>query len=56
MDEHKEPNEPQQESVQTSEDAWLHEGYAALAADKGREAEALEWADALLPDVGDEAW
>ena len=29
--------------------------YAAMAADEAREAEAHEWSDALLPDVGDEA-
>ncbi|MFL5541258.1 MAG: addiction module antitoxin [Longimicrobiaceae bacterium] len=29
--------------------------YARMAADEDRETEAREWADALLPDVADEA-
>jgi hypothetical protein len=33
----------------------LSTAYAAMAADEAREAEAREWSDALLPDVGDEA-
>lgn len=32
----------------------LDEAYAQMAADEAREAEALEWSDALLPDVADE--
>jgi predicted CopG family antitoxin len=33
----------------------LSAAYAHMAADEAREAEALEWADALVPDVADEA-
>lgn len=33
----------------------LSAAYAQIAADEAREAEALEWSDALLPDVADEA-
>jgi hypothetical protein len=33
----------------------LSAGYAAMAADEAREAEAGEWAEALLGDVADEA-
>lgn len=33
----------------------LSAAYAEMAADEAREAEAAEWADALLPDVADEA-
>lgn len=36
-------------------DASLDEGYAAMAADKAREAEALEWCNALAGDMADEA-
>lgn len=32
----------------------LASAYAEMAADEAREAEATEWADALLPDVADE--
>jgi predicted CopG family antitoxin len=34
----------------------LDAAYAAMAQDEAREAEALEWAEALLSDVDDEAW
>ncbi|MBA4143780.1 MAG: addiction module antitoxin [Nitrosospira sp.] len=33
----------------------LDDGYKAMAADKGREAEALEWCNALAKDMADEA-
>lgn len=33
----------------------LDEGYRAMAADKEREAAALEWCDALAKDMGNEA-
>ncbi len=33
----------------------LEEGYRAMAADEEREAEAAEWAEALIADVADEA-
>lgn len=36
-------------------DTSLDEGYQAMAADEGREAEALEWCNALAGDVADEA-
>jgi predicted CopG family antitoxin len=36
-------------------DEDLSSAYADMAADEGRESEALEWSEALLPDVGDEA-
>ena len=32
----------------------LSAGYAAMAADEAREAEAMEWTEALLADVADE--
>lgn len=32
----------------------LDEEYASMAADEAREAEAAEWADALISDVADE--
>jgi len=32
------------------------ERYSAMAADKGREAEAQEWCNALIGDVSDEPW
>ncbi len=35
-------------------EADLMAAYAEMAADEARESEADEWADALLPDVGDE--
>ena len=35
-------------------DEDLSRGYAEMAADEAREAEASEWADALLEDVRDE--
>jgi hypothetical protein len=37
----------------TAED--LAAAYAAMAADEAREADALEWANALISDVADEA-
>lgn len=36
-------------------DEDLGSAYADMAADEARESEALEWSEALLPDVGDEA-
>ena len=36
-------------------DTTLDEGYRAMAADKEREAEALEWCNALAGDMADEA-
>lgn len=36
-------------------DADLDDGYRAMAADKAREAEALEWSNALAADIADEA-
>lgn len=36
-------------------DSALDEGYKAMAADTAREAEALEWSNALAADVADEA-
>jgi predicted CopG family antitoxin len=36
-------------------DEDLSSAYADMAADEARESEALEWSEALLPDVGDEA-
>lgn len=33
----------------------LSAAYAEMAADEAREADAMEWSDALLPDVADEA-
>jgi predicted CopG family antitoxin len=35
-------------------DSSLDEGYKAMASDKEREAEALEWCNALIKDVADE--
>ena len=34
----------------------LEEGYRRMAADEAREAEALEWAEATIGDVCDEAY
>ena len=36
-------------------DKELDEGYLAMAADKQREADALEWASSLARDMSDEA-
>ena len=36
-------------------DSALDEGYKAMAADKQREAEAMEWTRALAKDMADEA-
>jgi predicted CopG family antitoxin len=36
-------------------DTALDEGYRAMAADRGREAEAQEWCNALAGDMADEA-
>ena len=36
-------------------DTTLDDGYRAMAADKEREAEALEWCNAFAGDVADEA-
>lgn len=35
-------------------DTSLDDGYRAMAADKDREAEALEWCNALVKDLSDE--
>jgi predicted CopG family antitoxin len=35
-------------------DASLDEGYLAMAADEKREAEAMEWCNAILSDMNDE--
>ena len=37
-------------------DAELEAGYRQMATDEEREAEALEWAEATIGDVSDEAW
>jgi hypothetical protein len=37
-------------------EADLDAVYAAIAADEESQAEALEWADAMIGDVGDEPW
>lgn len=34
----------------------LDAGYKAMAAEKEAEAEALEWSEGLVGDVGDEPW
>ena len=34
----------------------LEAGYRMMAADSAQEAEALEWAEALIGDVADETW
>jgi predicted CopG family antitoxin len=36
-------------------DTSLDDGYKAMAADRAREAEAMEWCNALSQDVSDEA-
>jgi len=36
-------------------DSSLDDGYQAMAADQAREAEALEWCNALVGDVADDA-
>jgi hypothetical protein len=36
-------------------DTALDDGYRAMAADKARETEAMEWCNALAADVADEA-
>ena len=36
-------------------DTTLDDGYRAMAANKDREAEALEWCNALVGDIADEA-
>ena len=36
-------------------DTTLDDGYRAMAANKDREAEALEWCNALAGDIADEA-
>lgn len=35
-------------------DTNLDEGHRAMAADKAREADAIEWSNALAIDIGDE--
>ncbi len=35
-------------------DTTLDEGYRAMAADKARETEAMEWSNALAVDISDE--
>ena len=37
-------------------DTSMDEGYRAMAADRRRESEALEWSNALMGDQDDEAW
>jgi len=37
-------------------DSALDESYKAMAADKGREAEAMQWCNALAGDIPDETW
>jgi predicted CopG family antitoxin len=34
----------------------LEASYQEMAKEKARESEALEWAEAMVEDVGDEAW
>ena len=34
----------------------LEAAYAEMARDEAREAEALEWAEAMIGDITDEAW
>ena len=34
----------------------LEQSYREMAADEAAEAEALEWSEALIGDVGDEPW
>ena len=36
-------------------DTTLDDGYQAMAADQAREAEAMEWCNALVEDMADEA-
>ena len=36
-------------------DTSLDDGYRAMAADKAREAEAMEWCNAIVGDVSDSA-
>jgi len=36
-------------------DTSLDDGYRAMAADKAREAEAMEWCNAIAEDMADEA-
>ena len=36
-------------------DSTLDEGYRAMAADKARETEAMQWSNALAVDISDEA-
>jgi predicted CopG family antitoxin len=37
-------------------DEDLDAGYAEMARDEAAEAEAIEWSEALIGDVGDEPW
>jgi predicted CopG family antitoxin len=37
-------------------EADLDASYRAMAADRQREAEALEWSEGLIGDIDDEAW
>lgn len=37
-------------------DTSLDEGYKAMAADQKREAQALEWSNALVGDMADASW
>ena len=40
---------------ESTESQALEAGYRRMAEDEAREAEALEWVDAIVGDVGDEA-
>ncbi len=41
---------------ETATDEELEAGYREMAADKEAEAEALEWCEVFIGDVGDEEW
>lgn len=55
------PNEQQREvldfvaALANQREAQLEASYAEMAADEAAQAQALEWADALIGDVADEA-
>ena len=42
--------------IESNSDEELEKGYQEMAADVEAEAEALEWSEALIGDVGDEPW
>ena len=46
----------QAQAEQRLMDRALDDGYRAMAADKAREAEAIEWCNALAEDMADAAW